>query len=323
MSTVPTVSDLHVNRPMTNILIAYLQEEAKFVANRVFPRVPVTKQSDIIPQWSRADFLRDEMQRRGPGSRYARVGIRNDNSLSYLAQMWGLEFPIDDVQRQNQDEPYDLDQAATIWLAQKMLIKREIDWASKFFTTSIWTGSSTGSDLTGGTDFTKWDDAASTPIDDVKTQSRAIEVATGQYPNTLVMSRSVWDRLSEHPDIVDRTGHHSLQVTTTEQVARLMGLDRVLVAAGVQNTAQEGLSAVGAYIEGKHALLCYSPPAPGLYVPAAGYTFEWTAATPAGQAAISSYRDEPVRSDIMRIDAAWDQKVIASILGAFFASAVN
>lgn len=308
---------------MTNILIAYMQEEQKFVANRVFPRVPVNKQSDIIPQWSRADFLRDEMQRRAPGSNYARVGIRNDNSLSYLAQMWGLEFPIDDVQRQNQDEPYDLDQAAVMWLAQKMLIKREVDWASKFFTTSIWTGSSSGSDLTGGTDFTKWDDAASTPIDDVKTQSRAIEVATGQYPNTLVMSRSVWDRLAEHPDIVDRTGHHTLQVTTTEQVARLMGLDRVLVAAGVRNTAGEGLTASGAYIEGKHALLCYSAPAPGLYVPSAGYTFEWNGATPAGQAAISSYRDEPVRSDIMRIDAAWDQKVIASILGAFFASAVN
>jgi hypothetical protein len=325
----PTVSDLHVNGLLTNVLVAYIQSDTKFVANRVFPRIPVNKQSDIIPQWSRADMQRDEVAARNPGSAYMRIAMRNDTSLSYLAQLWGLEFPVADEQVANQDEPFDLDAAATRRLAHAMLIKRERDWVSKFFTTSVWTGSSSGSDLTGGTNFTQWDDPTSTPIEDVKTQSRAIEENTGFYPNTLVVSRAVWDSLAEHPDIVDRTGHHADRVTTADQVARLMFANdaegmpgRVLVASSVYNAAQEGLSHDGTYIAGKHALLCYAAPSPGMYEPSAGYTFEWNGATASGQMAISTYRDEPVRSFIHRIDAAWDQKVIASVMGAFFASAV-
>ena len=42
----PTRSDLHVNRPLTNMSIAYRQDATDLVADRVFPAVPVKKQSD-------------------------------------------------------------------------------------------------------------------------------------------------------------------------------------------------------------------------------------------------------------------------------------
>jgi len=42
----PTARDVHVNAPLTNISIAFLQTQDSFVASRVFPSIPVTKQSD-------------------------------------------------------------------------------------------------------------------------------------------------------------------------------------------------------------------------------------------------------------------------------------
>ena len=42
----PTVSQVHVNRPLTNISVAFAQAATSFAAERVFPRIPVAKQSD-------------------------------------------------------------------------------------------------------------------------------------------------------------------------------------------------------------------------------------------------------------------------------------
>ena len=44
----PSRGDVHVNRPLTNISIAFLQTQEAFVADRVFPNIPVTKQSDDV-----------------------------------------------------------------------------------------------------------------------------------------------------------------------------------------------------------------------------------------------------------------------------------
>ena len=38
--------DVHIDGPLSNISTAYMQEQTDFVAGRVFPVVPVEKQSD-------------------------------------------------------------------------------------------------------------------------------------------------------------------------------------------------------------------------------------------------------------------------------------
>ncbi len=41
----PTLSDVHVNTPLTNLSIAYRQSADMFVADQAYPRVQVLKQS--------------------------------------------------------------------------------------------------------------------------------------------------------------------------------------------------------------------------------------------------------------------------------------
>ena len=62
----PTPSDVHVNAPLTQISIAFLQNASDFIATRVFPNIPVSKQSDRYYTYERGDFNRDEMAERAP-----------------------------------------------------------------------------------------------------------------------------------------------------------------------------------------------------------------------------------------------------------------
>lgn len=318
----PTPGSLHVDTYLTDVSVAYVQSSTAFVADRVFPRVPVAKQSDIVPMFSRADFLRDEMAKRAAGSEVRRVGYRTE-STSYIADEWALEHPIDDQVRANADGPFAaLDENAAAFLTQKMLIKREREFVTNFLSTNLWTGSSDGDDLVSGTDFTAWSNPASTPIEDVERRQTAMESRTGALANKLVVGRQVWSDLKNHPDIIDRIKYTSSETVTTQLVARLMGLDEVLVASAVYNTAGEGLAHSGAHIMADSALLVHTPTAPGLMTPAAGYTFVWTGLIGSNNGqVIERYREDRAVSDIVRIRGAWAQKRIAPDLGILYSNA--
>ncbi len=176
----PTPGSVHVDGLLTDISVAYVQSSTKFVADRVFPVVSVDKQSDKIATYNKQDFLRDEVEKRAPGDKAVGIGYR-PGSTSYIAQEWAAEHPIDDQVRANADSPFTPERDAVTFLTQKMLIKREREWVTKFFSTgNLWTGSSDSADVIGGTDFTQWSNAASTPIEDVHNEMARVETQTGQ-----------------------------------------------------------------------------------------------------------------------------------------------
>lgn len=316
----PNIDQVHVNGPLTNLSIAYMNAADAFVADRVFPRVPVTKKSDTYFTYDRGDMLRDEMQVRAPGSESAGMSARI-SSDNYNCSVFSLHYDVDDQTRANADDPLSLDTEAARQLTEKALIKRDRDWASKYFTTSTWTGSSTSADLVAGTDFTAWDDAASTPIEDIKKQKRAVLKKTGVKPNTLVLDPNGFDALTEHPDIVDRIKHTSDRSVDAAIIARLFGIERILVAEGVYNTAAEGVTTSTDFIFGNDALLVYSAPNPGLQTVSGGYTFVWNAdGVGSNGQVITSIRVPLIKSDRHEIESNWDHKVVAPLTGAFFSN---
>jgi len=315
----PTPGSVHVDSLLTDISVATVQSADKFVADRVFPRVSVQKQSDKYATYDTGDFLRDEAQKRQAGAPAVRIGYRTSNA-SYVADEWAAAHAIDDQVVANADDPFSPRSDAVTFLVQKMLIKREVEFVTNFFTPgNLWTGSSDGADLIGGTDFVRWSNAASTPLEDVYNQQARIESNTGFLPNKLVVNRQVWFDLKNHPDIVDRVKHTSPDAVTTDLVARLMGIDEVLVTGAVKNTAAEGLTANQDYIAGDDALLVYSAPSPSLMQPSGGYTFVWSGLFGSNEGqVVETYRDEDSVSDIVRVRAAWAQKKVAPTVGAFF-----
>lgn len=334
----PTPGDVHVNRPLTAISIAFMQNPAAFVADKVFPNVPVLKQSDRYFVYSRADFNRDTMRKRGVGSESAGGGWRVDSTPSYFADPWALHKDIDDQLRANADEPLDFDRDTTLYLSQQALINREVQWAANYFTTGLWTGAAV--DVTGvsaspaGNSVLQWNDPNATPIVDIRGYATRVQQATGFRPNKLVLGRQVWDKLEDHPTITDRIKYGASPgapaIITKQAVAALAEIDDVVVMESIKNTGNEAdaqntagtpnAGEVSAFIGGKAALLVYANPTPSIMQPTGGYTFSWTGLLGAGNMGqrISRFRMEHLKADRVEIEMSYAQKLVAAELGVFF-----
>lgn len=337
----PTAGDVHVNVPLTNISIAYMQDAAGFVADKVFPNIPVMKQSDRYFRYDRSDFWRNQFERRAPGTESAGSGWKIDSTPTYYATVWALHKDIDDQIRANADNPLNMDRDATTWLSQQAMIAREVTWAANYFTTGVWSGvtGSTGTDITGvgsapsTNQVLQWDQANSTPIQDVKANSDLIHLLTGIRPNKLTVGRQVWTKLSDHAEIIDRikytSGNNNPAIVSKQAAAALFELDEILVMDGIQATSAENpafeTSKTTAFIAGKQALLSYAAPNASLLQPSGGYTFSWTGLLGAGGAGqrISTFRMEWLKADRVEGEMAYDQKLVSSDCGVFFTSIVG
>ncbi len=340
----PSRSDVHINKPLTNISIAFLQSSDKFIASRVFPNIPVSSKSDAYFTYDRGEFNRDEMEERAPGTESAGGGYDIGNA-TYYARERAYHKDVADTIRANADTPINLDREATEYVTQKGLIKREVTWNATYFASgqtpgSIWTFVADGDDTptppatfdptnASNNQLQFWNQAASTPIEDVRLMKRTVLESTGFQPNVMTLGRPVFDILVDHPDIVGRLDRGQTPVgpamANKAQLAALFELDEILVMDSIQNTAKEGQTAVHAFIGGKNALLSYRPPTPGIMTPSAGYTFSWSAPFGAGADGmrISRFRMEHLKSDRVEIEMAYDQKLVAADLGAFFNAIVE
>ncbi len=312
----PTAKDAHYDQFLTNISTAYIQAQSRFIATKVFKIVNVDKQSNKYPTYTQNDWFRDEAKVRGDSEESAGGGYTLSND-SYYCDVYGFHKDIGDQLRQNADAVYDLDREATEFVTMKMLLKQEIKWMADYFG-AVW-----GTNLTGGANFTQFSDfATSAPIDVVTTGCETIEQNTGFNPNTLVMGLQVYNKLKQHPDFVDRVKYTSDEAVTTEIMARLFDVERVLIARAVKATNVEGATGAYDFVSGKSMLLCYVPPNPGLLTPAAGYTFSWDYAPVGGAVPISRYRIDTKKTDRIEGEGAFDNKLVATNLGYYWASVV-
>jgi hypothetical protein len=326
----PTPGDVHVNTPLTNISIAYIQKAENFVAAQVFPNIPVSKQSDRYYVYDRGDFNRDEMRERTPGTESAGGGYKLDNTPTYFCRQYSFHKDIADQMRANADAVLNLDREATAFCTTKALIRREKVFAATYFTTGVWSADITGVSGTPSTNQVKqWNDAVANPIEDVRLGKRFVAERTGFEPNTLVLGRAVYDTLVDHPDVIDRikygqSGQGRPAMVTRQNLAALFEVDKILVMNAIENTAKEGQSNSHSFIGGKKALLCFSTPEPGLMTPSAGYTFSWTGMMGNGVEGnrIRTYRQENLQSDRCEIDICFDLKLVAADLGYFWDSIV-
>ena len=325
----PTPGDVHVNTPLTNISIAFLQSADAFVAAKAFPNIPVTKQSDRYYTYERGEFNRDEMRLRAPGTESAGGSYDVDNTPNYFCDTYAFHKDIPDQMRANADAVINPDREATEYVTHKALIKRERLWATRYFSTGVWTNEVAGAGSVGAGTVIYWSSDNSVPIEDIRTGKRTVQESTGYRPNIVVFSRTTYDILLDHPDIIDRVKYGQTPgkpaMSNLQILAQLFELDRVLVMDAIVNTAQEGAAPVHTFIGGKHAMLAYAAPNPGLMTPSAGYTFSWTGLLGAGAEGnvISRFRRKAKKSDRVEIEMSFDQKVIAADLGYFFKDIVQ
>ena len=316
----PSAGDVHVNRPLTNVSIDWSQNAEGFVHNKVFPVIPVAKQTDSYYIYDKGQWQRGGSQKRAPATESAGSGYAVSTD-SYACDVWALHKDVADQDRANSDSPLRPDQDASRWVTEQMMIDKEVEWATKYFSTGVWTVDKTVSPL--------WDAANSTPIEDVRAEKTAMLKLTGRKPNVMVCSIEVWDVLVDHEDIVARLSGgatpQNVAIPQETQIAAILGLERIYVAEAVQNTANEGASDSNSFVMGQHALLLHVPRVAGLYTPSAGYTFAWAGllGSSAGNTVISRIRADLLKAWRVEGECAYDQKVVSADLGTLFASVLT
>jgi hypothetical protein len=318
MPNQPDARDLHVDQLLTEVSIGY--KNPLYIADGIFPVVPVRKQSNVVPKYNQSFWFRDAAQMRAPGTRSVGGGFTVDNTDTYFAPRFSFRFEIPDDIRDNSDQPYDLDNDGTEFVTDKILLKRELALATDFFTTSVW-----GADKVGGTDFTQWSDyGASAPLTDMAGFLDGVEALVGREPNVLVLGKQVWVQLKWHPDLIDTIKYTQTAMVDVDLAARLFALDKLLVGRAIQTTSPDGTaegSVSYSRVWGKHGLLLFVPQRPGLFTPAAGYTFVWNR-VPSALQYIKRMRDEERETDIIEGNTYFDQKALATKAGVFLQNAV-
>ena len=334
--TAPSRSDVHVNRPLTQISLAYMQDADNFVAAKVFPAISVMKQSDAYFTYDRGEFNRDEMLERAPATESA-GGSYKIGKDTYYANVFAFHKDVPDQLRSNQDSPLNLDSEATMYVSQKALLRRERSWVNQYLKTAVWTFEVDGAAArtaaispshATNNDVVYWNDADSTPIEDIRLLKRTILESTGFMPNVLTLGRPVFDTLVDHPDIIgrlDRGQTTGAVMANKESLAALFEVEEIACMDAIYNAAVEGAANDHKFIGGKHALLSYRPPMPGIMTPTAGYTFNWTGyvgATEEG-ARISRFRMQHLKADRVEGEIAYSQKLVSADLGCFLNSIVQ
>lgn len=323
----PTMQNAHIDRALTNISVAYMQDASAFIADKVFPIVKVKRQSDVFYVYNKGDFMRDEAALRGAGTESAGGDYGVEAADPYYCRKHAFHKDVTAEERANYDEPLDADRDATDFVTQKMLIRREMEWASKFFKEGIWGKEISGAASASGNNVVYWDEPTSNPIKDITDAGVEMASKTGYKPNTLVLSPFAFNALKNHEDVLDRVKYTQKGIVTADLLATLFEVDNVYVAWSVVNTAAKGKTDNVNFIMGKHALLCYSNPTPALKKPSAGYIFAWTGLEGSG-----AYGNRIVRlpMDMLGLgteriegEAAFDCKQIAADLGVFFKNIVQ
>jgi len=322
----PNINSVHIDAILTNISIAYMQNTDNYIADKVFPIIPVDKRSDKFFTYTKNDWFRDEAQRRAPATESAGGGY-NLSTGSYSADVFAFHKDVPDQITANADSPLNPLREAAEFVTNRLLLRREIQFVSDFMQAGVWGNTVTGTagTATPGTFATQWSNyTSSDPIEDIEEGKADILSATGMEANTLVLGYDVFRQLKNHPDLVDRIKYTSSQTITTDMMAAMFDIPRVIVSKAVKATNLEGATEAYAFATGKTALLAHVAPQPGLMTPSAGYTFSWTGVSGGLGATIgtSQFRMDSIRADRVEAEMAFDNKIIGADLGYFWNSIV-
>ena len=303
----PTSRQVHIDTAMTNISIGY--SNAAYIADQVFPIVPVNKISNKFFVFPKDSWFRDETAVRAPGGRakLAEYTLSTDN---YVAVEKALAKLVTDEEVDNADAPLQPFVQATEFVTDQILKSREKDVLDLVFGTG-WASSATPSPL--------WSDDTSDPLTNIETGMNTVALAIGREPNVGVIGRGLWRYLKNHPDIIDRlkygqTPGQAAQVSLTG-AAQLFGLQKLLLASSVIDSGAEGAAASHAFVGGNHLWLGYVPASAAISTPAAGYIYAYKTAE------VNRFRDDPAHTSIIEARMSWDTKITASDAGYLIKSA--
>lgn len=309
----PQRTRIHQDSALTELSVAY--RNGRLIADELVPAVPVVHDSDVYYVYQK-DNLRDEDTLWAKGARAGRVDFEA-STASYVLERHALEELVLDDDKKNADPAIRLEMDATENLTDKILLHKEKSLATLIGTAANW------GNVTSLTSTFAWsaNTTLSNPILFVDSASSVIAQNSAKLPNVMAIDHRTFMAAKEHISIVDRVKYTSPDSITAPMLAKLFNVERLLVAGGIQNTSDEGLTDVTSFIWTDLAFLAYMEKSPGLKKASAMYRFEQRSQSNPFQ--VFRYREDETEGDVIRVKAKYSQKCVASDMAYLIVNTVQ
>ena len=292
-----------------------------YIADQLLTPVAVPRMQGQYLVWDEgATFKRKDTRMAQNGQ--ANTMDVNATKTPFSLNTYALQAVVDPLQRDQAPEAQ-IEAMLAAKLQNALLLDRE-----KVVADAVQSALSGSADDLSGAD--QWSDPDSDPV-------RAVIAAHDSLPtmaNTFLAGRDVISALRTHPKILEALQFtSSAGVATLEQIARLFGVDRVLVGDAFIDTAGEGLAADKELIwqeaaGGGIAILAYvdpSPPSPLMDQPTFGYLPTLGGGSPATQVyrAVDPFRGTGSGSTVLKAETAYGALVSAASMGYYWTSVLS
>lgn len=274
--------------------------KAKFIGLRAAPLFEANKRIGQYFQFNRQSFKkRVTSQKRAAHGAYNRItgqfGIKN-----YDCEDAGLEYPIDDVLREQYKEQFDAEVAATSILMTQVLMEHEARVAALYVAANL-----TNTNVT-----TAWSTVASAvPIQDIQTGLNTLNDANGSMASdvSLIIPRADFQELQRVQQIINLVQYVWSAGTMipvnipAATIAMALGIKEIIVAESSYDNKEEGIADNDTqfWSAGVMYLAVLALPGSSLIAPSQARTILWTDDSPQIPT-MESYREEQSRSDIVR-----------------------
>ena len=235
----------HVDQRLTNLSIQYKQNE--FVGHNIFTETPVDKGSDKYLVYSKGNLFQQTDDKLSKNAQ-ANVVQMASSDATYSVNDYGLKGQISSEDIKNADSPLELEADETEVLTSVIALKREVRQIAVVNAMSVNTASPS----------TKWTASAGTPVSDIEDAIASMF----KRANTAIISQPVWDKMKYNADIIAKIGGGfvGLKQATTDMIAELFGLDKVIIGSARKDANKMPLDASLSYAWGKSLVLAYVDP---------------------------------------------------------------
>lgn len=321
---IPTPKSAHKDAALSNISVAY--RNPMYIADQVFPTVPVPKQSDYFFQFLRGDWFRLDAGVRGPGAEAKRGGYKLTSS-TYSCKEYAFAHPIPIELINNADDVLKPMETGINFVTESILLAKERVVSTLITTSGNWSNED-AEGLWAPTDTTN------TFLTDVLYRRETIRQAIGRYPNTLIMDAKTYKGLKGSSVLLDRikyTGTNGNPADVTpKMIAMLCDLEKVLIGGAIYSSDEETVAgteftAVDLWETNAtkgSAWLGYVSPTPAVDVPSAGYTFVWNNTNipneivrETGARSVRRWWEDSTKQWVLEASECFDAKICSSVSG--------
>lgn len=296
----PQIGDVHVNAPLTNFALQ-LRNRA-FVAEEVFPVIPVVKESDLYYTFSREE-IRDVDTRRAQGA-LAKEIEWVPSTATYVAEEYALRHLLTDRIVGNADVPVRPRLNTVAKLMKWIMLGQEKRIQA--------IAQANGNSVAVVAVAPKWDGTSPTIEKDIDTAKDSIRNNAGVEPNAILLPENVKDVIKRDSTLRDliryviNSGAGNKELLMNGELPPVMFNLAIIVAGAVEDTSKIGQSSTIAKIWNDAVPIFYREQAVSLDALTWGYIMR------VQNPIVTSYRDEARKGEWIEASILQAEELVTS-----------